>query len=269
MAVDGQGRLYVTDVLNGRVQRVEADGRSARPVVKYGVSPGEVFRPSGVDVADDRLWVADSVLGVVQVFTLDGQFIDAVRDANGEVLHLDAPLGIEVIGDRILVVESGSDRATELRHGPGSGARLALTAELSKSKSASEGQECTLCHLDMMPPLDEGIATALVAVPDNTDGESWAGREEACVSCHDGSVLDSRAHIWSGYAHPREDAVIPTSMVVPPEMPLVNGKISCRTCHSPHSLGGSAREHRGATMLRVDDRPSELCVACHGPMGGM
>lgn len=270
VALDAEGRVYVTDVLNGRVERFDSTGKGARPVVKYGVSAGQVFRPSGIDVEGDRLWVADSVLGVVQVFTTDGTLIDAVRDGAGNVLHLDGPLGIEVVGDRLYVVESRSGKVSELLVRAGGGVPLVATEAKATSKSESQGQECTLCHLDFIAPLDAGVSTALVAPPKTVGGASWAGLEATCLSCHDGSVNDSRRHIWSGYAHPRgADAVIPGDMVIPKDIPLVNGQIACKTCHTPHSLGGSAQKHKGATFMRVETRPNELCVACHGAEGGM
>lgn len=270
VAVDAEGRLYVGDVLNGRVQRIDERGRAAKPVAPYGVTPGHVFRPAGVDVEDGRVWVADSVMGVVQAFTSEGVFLDALHDEAGQVLHFDHPIGLDVVGDKVFVVESASGRVVSYTIGAGKGPALVASEAKTTSSSASEGQECTLCHLDMMPPLDGGTATALVGVPAKKGGASWAGTETACISCHDGAVLDSRDHIWSGYAHPRGSAAtVPEKMKIPADMPLVDGQIACRTCHSPHALGGSARTHRGATMLRVDDRPSELCVACHDPKGGM
>lgn len=269
VAVDGAGGTYVTDVLNGRVQRFDPQGRATRPLVGFGVSPGQVFRPSGIAAVEGRVWVADSVLGVVQVFTEDGALVDAVRDASGNVLHLDAPLGIEVVGDRLFVVESRSGMVTELAVKPGGGQPLQAVTVSAKPVSASQGQECNYCHLDQTPPLDAGVATALSPVPSKKGGLLWAGTEAACISCHDGAVMDSRKHIWSGFAHPTKDAQIPPGMKIPKEMPLVDGKIACRTCHSPHTLAGSGQQHRGAVMLRVDARPSELCVACHGAEGGM
>ncbi len=265
VAVDAKGSTYVTDVLNGRVQHFDPAGRPMRPIVGYGVSPGQVFRPSGIDEEDGKVWVADSVVGVVQVFQSDGTLIDVVRDAQGNVLHLDGPIGLEVNGDHLYVVESKGSKVSEFTVAPGSGKPLLAVQVKTTTATASQGQECTLCHLDLIAPLDEGVATPLVGVPEKKGGQSWAGTEAACISCHDGSVLDSRTHIWSGVSHPRKDAVIPATMKIPQEMPLVDGTIACRTCHSPHTLGGSAQQHRSGMMLRVTLRPSELCVTCHSP----
>lgn len=270
VAVDDQGRVYVTDILNGRVQRFDAQGRPSRPVVSYGVTPGHVFRPAGIDVDDGRLWVADSVMGVIEAFTADGLFLDALHEPNGNVLHLDHPIGIDVVGDTVYVVEAQDGRVRQLRLQAGPGAALVASDAKTTSKSASEGQDCTYCHLDLMAPLDAGVATALVGVPPKKNGASWAGTETACISCHDGAIMDSRDHIWSGYAHPRGGgAKIPATMHIPADIPLVDGQIACRTCHSPHGLGGSAQTHRSGTMLRVENRPSDLCVSCHNPKGGM
>lgn len=270
IAVDSKSRPWVSDVLNGRIERLEPTGRGAAVMVKYGVSPGQVYRPSGIDVVEDRVWVADSVLGVIQVFTTDGVYIDAVRDNQGHVLHLAGPIAVKVVGDKLYVVEAKANRVSQYTIQAGSGTPLRAGESKSTTSTASEGQECTLCHLDLIAPLDAGVATALVSPPKKDKGQSWAGTETACISCHDGAVLDSRRHIWSGYAHPRGSAAsIPATMKIPAEVPLVNGEIACRTCHSPHSLGGSAQQHRGATMLRVERGASEICVACHGSKGGM
>lgn len=267
VAVDANGATYVTDVLNGRVQRFDPEGRPMSAVVRYGVQPGQIFRPAGVDEAEGKLWVTDSVLGVVQVFNTDGTLIDVVRDAKGAVLKLDAPIGLDVVGDKVYVVESRPGRVSAFQVASGPGTPYKLT-DAKPPSSASEGQECTLCHLDLIYPLDQNIATPLSAVPPKPGGSLWAGSEAACLSCHEGSVLDSRKHIWSGTSHPRGDVQIPTTMKVPPELKLTDGQITCRTCHSAHTLGGSGQQHRSGLMLRVELQPSEVCVACHGDMGG-
>ena len=126
VAVDGEGRVYVTDVLNGRVQRLDQRGRSTRPIVGFGASPGLTFRPSGIDVEGGLLWLADSVLGVVQAFEADGSLVDAVRDGSGAVRHFDRPIGIDVVGDRLYVVEAGGSKVTAWALAAGGGKPLVL-----------------------------------------------------------------------------------------------------------------------------------------------
>lgn len=267
VAVDAEGRTFVTDVLNGRVARFDAAGRPMRPLGRYGAAAGQLYRPSGLDVEAGRVWVADAVLGVIQVFTVEGVLVDAVRDEQGRVLHLDGPLGIEVLGERLLVVESKGGQVKEFAVRGGGGEPLRAIEVRTAGASASQARECTLCHLEFLPPLDENIPTALTDVPPKRAGLSWVGTEDACISCHDGSVLDSRKHVWNAQGHP-VDVALPAKMAVPASLPLVDGKIACRTCHTAHTMGGSGKQHREALMLRVGNRPSELCVACHGDMGG-
>ncbi len=66
VAVDHQGRIYVSDSNNRRVQVFNPDGR---PVTRIGGSSGRLAAPRGIAIDEgDRLYVVDTVGGVVQVF---------------------------------------------------------------------------------------------------------------------------------------------------------------------------------------------------------
>lgn len=262
------GQSYVSDALNGRVQVFTAEGRPRQPIGSYGVSPGQLYRPKGLAVANGRLWVADGVLGVVQAFGLNGAFLDVLREPNGEVLRLDVPTGLDAWGDRLFVVELGASRVRAFRISEGDGAAFtAVTAQVAGSAAAAKGKECTSCHLELMPALDEGVGDPLIPPPPDTDEQPWVSREESCLSCHDGTIMDSRREVWEMHGHPVGEEP-PQDMQIPPELPLVHGKLACRTCHSAHTMGGSGQSHTDVLLLRVTDKASELCVACHGTMEG-
>ncbi len=87
------------------------------------------------------------------------------------------------------------------------------------------------------------------------DGNESA-RGFVCWSCHNGSVVDSRAKIGTGGQHP-------VSVRVPnlsdDRLKLYSGKtLECGTCHSPHG------EHPGADRwLRIPDTENQICSSCH------
>ncbi len=72
-AVDKDGNLYVTDMLNNRVEVFDADGNFVRTWGKIGDGVGEFGRPKGIAVdSDGHIWVADEALDRVTIFGNDG-----------------------------------------------------------------------------------------------------------------------------------------------------------------------------------------------------
>jgi len=258
IALSAGGDAFITDVLNSRVQGYTASGRPLRPFGSHGAAVGQLFRPGGVAVRGDQVWVTDTTLGVIQVYTPTGRLVDVLRDASLEVLRLDSPVGIEIVADRLYVTELGANRVRAFDLSVVAGTpRVATTAAVMPGA----GDTCTLCHLELEPALATG--NALVAPPPHTKEAPYVSREVSCLSCHDGSVQDSRRSIWTRHGHPI-DVAPSEGMVVPPELPLVGGKVVCRTCHAAHTLGGSGTQHRDALMMRVSaGASSALCASCH------
>jgi predicted CXXCH cytochrome family protein len=87
---------------------------------------------------------------------------------------------------------------------------------------------CTYCHTNAQP--DSNNAPLLASLPG------------LCVSCHP-ARLGTAEH------------VINVTVTTPPRaaLPLLNGEVSCTTCHDPHSQMPS--------LLRMEK--SQLCSACH------
>ncbi|MCX5690013.1 MAG: hypothetical protein NTV94_09575 [Planctomycetota bacterium] len=81
--------------------------------------------------------------------------------------------------------------------------------------------------------------------------------QQRCDACH---AFDS------GFSHPT--GVVP-SMNVPQNLPLVDGRVSCLTCHTddaarPHGSHTSGRSE----MLREGTSAAGLCSSCHQPGQG-
>ena len=100
IAVDPSGRLFVTDVLNARVQWFSAFGQHLGTLKRFGAGEGKLFRPTGIAVdAMGRIWVSDSYTGLVQRF-------DAAGSASGVLTTGGRP---HVFGDPIaLAITPGS-----------------------------------------------------------------------------------------------------------------------------------------------------------------
>jgi sugar lactone lactonase YvrE len=263
IVTDGRGNAYFSDVLNGRVQGVSPRLKPRASLGGYGVELGELYRPKGVAADDsEHIWAADGDLGVVQVFNSTGSVLDVVRKDDGSVLRLETPAGLDWHHDQLYVVEATRNRVLQLPVTVVPGRRPPAEA---RPILDSKPKDCTTCHLELMPMLAQGLPTAIAAVPPTHTDQPPASREAACFSCHDGSVEDSRRPVWLEHGH-SSDVLPPEGMEIDPAIPLVDGRLACRSCHTAHSQGGSGRSCAEAVFLRVGEQPMELCLACHGDM---
>ncbi len=76
IAVDGQGRVYVADSINHRIQVLDASGRTVLTVGGEGNAPGQFREPWSVAVdAEGFIFVADTWNHRIQKFDANGTFI--------------------------------------------------------------------------------------------------------------------------------------------------------------------------------------------------
>jgi DNA-binding beta-propeller fold protein YncE len=123
------GSALIVDVLNTRVQ-VWRDGKSLNSIGGWGVDLGQFYRPKGVCVDQTGMvFVSDSVLGVIQAFTLQGEFKAVLGTEEGDVIKWETPLGItidsrqrlyvvEMLKNRIRVYDIVSDKTLEKQYKP-------------------------------------------------------------------------------------------------------------------------------------------------------
>ena len=258
------GDVAVTDVVNGRAQILTTEGVPAVGVGTYGVQMGQLYRPKGlVWDADENIWISDSVLNVVQIFAGGGRPLDVLGEKNDQLLRFDLPMGLafDTAGD-LYVVELGANRvrkfSIEKRPVPS-------PIQTTRGASATVGQQsrtCTICHLEWIPPLVDNEPTQLLDVPDNPAEHPYVSQSKVCLSCHDGSVGDSRRRVWIEHGH-RTGIKPPPSIKVPDHLPLDDGKIACRTCHSAHGSSEPRKTLEEIIFLRTGSDPSELCIQCH------
>jgi sugar lactone lactonase YvrE len=76
VAVDQEGNVYVTDMLNYRIEIFDADGKFIRAFGKHGDGPGYFAMPKGIAVdCDGHIWVTDSMQNRVHLFTQEGELL--------------------------------------------------------------------------------------------------------------------------------------------------------------------------------------------------
>ena len=105
IAIDHNGKLYITDAGNNRVQVLNADLTFSHCFGSKGAQPGEFKRPSGITIdADGMVYVSDNLNHRVQKFTPEGKLL-AVIDSKGEGGdRLNDPYGLCVDSYGILYV---------------------------------------------------------------------------------------------------------------------------------------------------------------------
>jgi DNA-binding beta-propeller fold protein YncE len=110
--ITSQGYVLVVEPINTRVQLLNPDGKFVCFIGAWGVKPGQLFRPKGVAVFGDKVFVTDSYLGQIQVFELSGNFLGMLCDTNGVPIQFTTPTGIAIdmkLG-RLYVVELKANR---------------------------------------------------------------------------------------------------------------------------------------------------------------
>jgi len=124
----------------------------------------------------------------------------------------------------------------------------------------NSSKECAICHIRWIQALERTTSQE-----DRMEDvlEHQAGSGDMCLSCHDGSVTDSRFKVWSTQHH-TTDSVPSAAVHIPTEtFPLdAQGRMTCATCHTAHAVPESS-DLRTVIFLRRPNVDSSLCLACH------
>ncbi|MBI5388269.1 MAG: hypothetical protein HZA90_26695 [Verrucomicrobia bacterium] len=99
LAVDDQGRIYVSDTGGYAAQVYGPDGTHLRSIGQMGLTPGNFVRPKGIGVdRQGRVYVVDAAITVVQVFDNEGRtlmFFGEPATSGKGALYLPAGLAID------------------------------------------------------------------------------------------------------------------------------------------------------------------------------
>lgn len=133
-------------------------------------------------------------------------------------------------------------------------------AAQGKPTAPESRRDCVICHLEWAEAFDRPGANLLIDRPP----VPVVAEQETCLGCHDGSVGDSRRRVWTEHGH-RTGVVPPSTMQVPEILPLQNGQIACRTCHTAHG-GTGPQTIATVVFLRLPNQAGQLCQSCHQGM---
>lgn len=116
--VDREGRLYVVDSMNHRVQIFGPEGKPLGGFGRAGDGTGDFSKAKAVALdARGHVYVTDSLCDVVQIFGRDGRFLLVFGGSGHGDGLLWLPTGIYIDGeDRIYVADSGNARVQVYRY---------------------------------------------------------------------------------------------------------------------------------------------------------
>ncbi|BAO45679.1 cytochrome c3 family protein [Thiolapillus brandeum] len=264
LAADARGYVLAVDVLNARVQLFAPDGKFSGSMGRFGLLPGQLFRPNGIAVLEDGgVLVSDAWTGSLTLFR-QRKARGLLRHRDGRPWRFAMPVGMTRWKDRLYVVDLQSNRVEVLR----------LTDDGRPAPPLPQGgpsrdsrRNCLQCHVSWSPDhVPEADAPVLpVAEP------------RMCLSCHHGAVVDSRPRLGQGHQHPTlheardgkpaGDAQRFEEDEVPQDYPLAGERrLYCASCHTPHDRpegGEPLGAERSNPWLRKANRDSALCLDCH------
>ena len=117
--------------------------------------------------------------------------------------------------------------------GYGSGGELMQSSLIDPHRFSQ--RDCELCHVDA----------------DNHPANLKLMSNSRCVGCH--------ADLQGSQPHPVD---IASNSLLPVDLPLVNGRLGCITCHFAHPFSDRYK-NRSGNLLRRPDRGAFFCAACH------
>jgi sugar lactone lactonase YvrE len=103
VAVDPQGRIYVSDTTGFTVHVFDAEGNHLRSIGEMGLTPGRFALPKGIAAdREGRSYVVDAATGVVQLFDAEGRLLMFFGEAQtGAAGALVLPAGIAIDYDNV------------------------------------------------------------------------------------------------------------------------------------------------------------------------
>jgi DNA-binding beta-propeller fold protein YncE len=116
MDISSQGYLFIVEPINTRVQVINPEGKFVNFIGGWGVKAGQLFRPKGIAVYEEKVFVTDSYLGSVQVFNTRGGFLGVLADAADAPMKFTTPTGITIDKKhkRLYVVELKANRISRV-----------------------------------------------------------------------------------------------------------------------------------------------------------
>ncbi len=139
-----------------------------------------------------------------------------------------------------------------------------ISAAVKAPSNPNSAKGCAICHYRWIDTFFiEGKGSDLTEYT----SEKVEASPEMCLSCHDGSVRDSRVRINSSSGH-KVNVKPPDGMKIPNLFPLdEQGKIQCATCHTAHGVPSGPNEDN-TIFMRTSNKDSAMCRLCHADRDG-
>ena len=109
-AIRADGRLFVSDSGNNRIQVFTTDGRWIGGWGRTGSRPGEFLSPTRMAWVDAALYVADTGNHRIQVFAEDGTLLSTWGKYGSSSGQFKSPQGLSVVGNHVLVADTQNHR---------------------------------------------------------------------------------------------------------------------------------------------------------------
>ncbi len=112
VALGPDGRLYIVDTLNFRIQIISPDGEFISAFGEVGNTPGSFYRPKGVSLdSDGHVYVTDAAFSNIQIFEQTGKLLLNVGSFGSGKADMRLPAGLFINSlDQIYVVDQFNNR---------------------------------------------------------------------------------------------------------------------------------------------------------------
>ena len=102
LAVDAAGNIYVSDTLNGRIQKLSPTGELLLSFGSPGDRPGNFARPKGLAVdGQGRIYVVDAGFENVQIFDAEGRILMYFGGSGSRPGQLSLPAQVTLVTDEL------------------------------------------------------------------------------------------------------------------------------------------------------------------------
>ncbi len=228
-----QRDLLLLDPINVQIAnlKLESDQLNIKDAYKWGSWGrwnGKMMNPKGICYLSsfDLVAVSDSLLKVVQLFDLKGNFISLLHDEAGTANY---PIDLACVENQVYIADFLKEKVT--------------------------GIEITALHrnaLDSKVQLEDLLHRNLYNHPQIQTGD----KIRTCLNCHDGmSRFDLDHFLPSSNQHP-----INIKYGKDTDLLLNKGLIDCTTCHNAH------HGQEGGAPFNLQMQPKQLCLSCHEEM---
>ncbi|PKK91788.1 MAG: hypothetical protein CVV64_03750 [Candidatus Wallbacteria bacterium HGW-Wallbacteria-1] len=110
VATDREGRIFIADTANNRIQVFTPDGNLSFKFGKMGQGKGYFRSPCGIYVDDkSNIWVADTLNNRIQKFDPKGRHVSTIEPSRDSSLHNPKDVAVNSKG-QIFVVDSYNNR---------------------------------------------------------------------------------------------------------------------------------------------------------------